>query len=278
MVGRSSTRRTRSSSRFSSAGVSVMAAVLMRSMSRTMARCSGASRGWAARVMRWSADLRALSRGSALPVSWACCCARRSADSMSTTKFSSRERDRLCISSSSWVRCRATSLRRVSLTVWRVAVSRATSWASRATVRASMAWAWASAVCRASCSCVWPRRCQSMPLTTRAATATAATTATTVPDTPCGAAGAAAGVAGGLVSTGPDGSMLSGEGAGVMPLILSTPPPEPRRPAWGVTAVPHQSRPPAPRLRCGGGWPRPAPPASAGRAGTAAGAARPARC
>jgi hypothetical protein len=33
----------------------------------------------------------------------------RKADSMSTTRFSSRERDRLCINSSSWLRCKATS-------------------------------------------------------------------------------------------------------------------------------------------------------------------------
>jgi hypothetical protein len=64
--------------------------------------------------MRWLALLRAATRGSRLPVSWACCCAMRMADSMSTTRFSSRERDRLCISSSSWLRCSATSPTRAS--------------------------------------------------------------------------------------------------------------------------------------------------------------------
>jgi hypothetical protein len=81
----------------------------MRSMSRAIAARRRASRGCAARARRWSAVRSAASSGSALPVSCVCCCARRSADSMSTTRFSSRERDRLCISSSSWVRCRATS-------------------------------------------------------------------------------------------------------------------------------------------------------------------------
>ena len=174
-VGRSSTSRTRSSSRESSAGVSVMAAALMRSMSRLTARCSGASRGWAARDIRWSAVLRALSSGSALPVRLACCCARRRDDSMSTTRFSSRERDRLCIRSSSCERCRATSLRRVSFTVRRAAVSRDSSWASRATVRASMAWVLVSVFCRASCCWMWSSFCHSRPPATRAATAISAT-------------------------------------------------------------------------------------------------------
>ena len=174
-VGRSSTSRTRSSSRDSRAGVSVMAAALIRSMSRLTARCSGASRGWAAREIRWSAVLRALSSGSALPVRLACCCARRRDDSMSTTRFSSRERDRLCIRSSSCERCRATSLRRVSFTVRRAAVSRDSSWASRATVRASMAWVLVSVFCRASCCWMWSSFCHSRPPATRAATAISAT-------------------------------------------------------------------------------------------------------
>ena len=123
-TGRSSTWRTSSSSRPSRPAVSVTAARVSRSRSRPMALCRGARRGWAARSMRWLADFSAATSGSRLPVSWACCCASRMADSMSTTRFSSRERDRLCISSSSWLRCSATSLTRASATESRADVSR----------------------------------------------------------------------------------------------------------------------------------------------------------
>ena len=69
--------------------------------------CTGAS-GVGQRSMRccwatWSAA-SADQAASGGPV----CCARRRLDSMSTTRFSSRERDRLCISSSSWLRAVAT--------------------------------------------------------------------------------------------------------------------------------------------------------------------------
>ena len=140
-TGSSSTWRTRSSRRASRPAVSVTVARVRRSRSRPMARCTGARRGWAARSMRWLALLSAATRGSRLPVSCACCCARRMADSMSTTRFSSRERDRLCMSSSSWLRCSATSLTRASATDRRAAVSRTSSSAWRAMVRASMACA-----------------------------------------------------------------------------------------------------------------------------------------
>ena len=147
----SSASRTSSSSLTSKLGVSLTAADLMRSMSRTIARCNAVSLGCAARSTRWSADRSAASKGSTLPVSWACCWAKRIADSMSTTRFSSRERDRLCISSCSWVRCSEISLSRASNTATRAAVSRASSWAWRALARASCACSPVWALCRANC-------------------------------------------------------------------------------------------------------------------------------
>ena len=122
--------------------------------------------------MRWSPALSAASSGSALPVTCACCSARRTADSMSTTRFSSRERDRLCISSSSCERCSATSATRVSVSASRAAVSRTASCAWRASVRASMDCASASALWRASCSCMPLTFCQSASAITSATTAT----------------------------------------------------------------------------------------------------------
>ena len=151
-TGSSSTSRASSSSLSISAGTSVTLAFLTRSMSRATARCRALKRGCAARARRVSADLSAASRGSALPVSSACCCASRSSDSTSTTRFSSRERDRLCISSSSWLRCRLISPSRVSCNASRAASPRASSCASRAKVRASIAWAPESAWRRASSS------------------------------------------------------------------------------------------------------------------------------
>ena len=153
--GKSSIRRTISSSLNSSAGTSVSDALLMRSLSLRMARCTGLRRGWAARTSRCSADFRAASRGSALPVSWACCWASRKLASISTTRLSSRERDRLRINSSSWLRCKLTSLSRVSVASSRADSSRVASCAWRASVRASMAWAPASVLRLASSSCIW---------------------------------------------------------------------------------------------------------------------------
>ena len=47
-----------------------------------------------------NADLPAVQEVMRENIQWACCCANRTEDSMSTTRFSSRERDRLCINSS----------------------------------------------------------------------------------------------------------------------------------------------------------------------------------
>ena len=110
------------------------------------ARCSGASRGCAARATRCSPALSAASSGCTLPVAWACSSARRTADSMSTTRFSSRERERLCISSSSWARCSVSSDTRVSSSARRAAASLTVSCAWRARARASVAWTVASAL------------------------------------------------------------------------------------------------------------------------------------
>ena len=76
----------------------------------------------------------------------------RKADSMSTTKVSSRERDRLCINSSSCVRCKATSEMRASMSETRAALSCTVSWACLAQVLASSACKPVSALWRASCS------------------------------------------------------------------------------------------------------------------------------
>ncbi|MNY23983.1 hypothetical protein D3C86_1576710 [compost metagenome] len=140
-----------------------------------MARCTGVSRGWAARSMRWAALRSVATSGSRLPVSCDCCCAMRIAVSMSTISVSSRVRDRLCTSSSSWLRCSVTSPTRASMTEMRAALSRATSCASRAMVRASIACVPESALWRASCSWMLLMRCHSMPLPTSATTATVPT-------------------------------------------------------------------------------------------------------
>ena len=102
-----------SSSIFTSkAGVSARAMLLMRARSLATARWTRAKRGCAARERRKSTACKVSTTGSMLPLNWACCCAKASADSMSTSRFSSRARDRLCISSSNWLRCRATSASR----------------------------------------------------------------------------------------------------------------------------------------------------------------------
>ena len=138
-----------------------------------MARSTGASRGWATLDKRFCAACRATNRGCTLPVSSACCCAKPKADSISTTRFSSRERDRLCIRSSSWVRCNATSLKRASSKATLAAVSWVRSWAFLAMLLACMdSWP-ASALCLASISCMLLNFCQSCPPTKSASKAKA---------------------------------------------------------------------------------------------------------
>ena len=176
-AGRSSTPRIRSSSFSSASPSSPLALARMRSMSRAWR--AAAAPAAAARRARGAGrrPCSAASSGSTLPVSCACCCARRRADSMSTTRFSSRERDRLCISSSSCVRCSATSPTRVSASARRAAVSRAVSCAWRASVRASIDCASASALWRASCSWMPLTFCHSDRRSTSATTATSASSA-----------------------------------------------------------------------------------------------------
>ncbi len=161
--------------RVSRPAVSVTLMRASRSRSRSSARITGARRGCAARSMRWRAFLSVATSGCRLPDSSACCWARRMEESMSTTRFSSRERDMLCRSSSSCVRCSDSSAMRASMTEVRAALSRARSWASRARVRASTDWEPDCADWRANCSWILPRRCQSMPQAMSAATATAPT-------------------------------------------------------------------------------------------------------
>ena len=172
-TGRSSTWRTRSSRRASRPAVSVTLVCLRCSRSCSMARCTGARWGCAVRSMRCWALCSAAIRGCMLPVSWACCCDMRSTDSRSTTRFSSRVRDRLLTSSSIWLRCRARSPSRVSTAVRRATASVTCSCAWRATVRASMDWVPASALWRASCSWMVPSFCHSSMLLTSASAATA---------------------------------------------------------------------------------------------------------
>ena len=147
-----STARTNSSILMSNVGVSVTGVALICSISRTMARNKGANRGCATLVKRICDDCNAANSGCTLPVSCDCCCARRMADSISTTRFSSRERDKLCIKSSSCARCSATSLNLASVTAKRAAVSRANSSACLALTRASTAWVDTSEVCLANIS------------------------------------------------------------------------------------------------------------------------------
>ena len=209
--------------------------------------------GVAVPSMRWSADFSAATSGSRLPVSWACCCASRMADSMSTTRFSSRERDRLCISSSSWVRCRDTSLSLASVSAWRAAVSRVCSMAWRAMARASTEAAPASALWRASCSCIPETFCQTKPLAASATVATAPIAHTMPRARPVGPA---TGGADTEPASPPTGSTAgSGMDAGFIRTILST---TSRPPGSGVTRKQHQSRPAARWLRCVDASPPPA--------------------
>ena len=238
----------------------------MRLMSRVIARCNCASRGCAARVTRWSALLSAATSGSTLPVNWACCCARRIADSMSTTRFSSRERDRLWIRSSSWVRCNATSLNLTSDSASRAAVSRVSSWAWRARVRASSACTPESALCRASCSRIADRRCHNSTLMSRASKASARVTHTSTGGRPgSGGTGVKVAPAAAVCTPVPASGDSCTGGSTIMRWILSMPP-HPER--WAVTPIQHQIRPPGPRLRCAHGLPVPGPrpnPDAAGR-------------
>ena len=276
--GNSSASRTSSSSLTSRAAVSDTVLALTRPTSRAIERCSGARRGCAARATRCSALLRAASSGSTLPVNWACCCASRIADSISTTRFSSRERDRLCINSSSWLRCSATSLRRASATAARAAVSRASSMACRATARASPDCAMLSALWRASCSCIAPKRCHrataaSITAAARTSASTAAAGVAAQRDAadarfaPCGTAA-------------PCGSVVAGSDAGplaglLMPAILSTRR-SPRR--WAVTRKQRQIRRCARPVRFAHGWPPRTRPTSRSRPSAAPDYAPPGHC
>ena len=108
-----------------------------RSMSRAIARRSGSRRGWLMRASRSSALRSATISGSAEPVSVDCWIASRTAESMSDTAFSSRERDSDCSRSSIWPRCSATSETRASISATLAAASRAISSDWRASTRAS---------------------------------------------------------------------------------------------------------------------------------------------
>ncbi|MCY1171530.1 hypothetical protein D9M73_116430 [compost metagenome] len=248
-IGRSSTSRLNSSSLISRTGTSVRLAARTRSRSLAIARCRGFRRGWAARDRRRSADFSAATMGSTLPVSCACCWASRSPDSMSTTRFSSRERDRLCISSSSCVRCRLTSLMRVSWIASRAASSRVLSWAALARVRASIAWAPESVLRRASSSWILPSFCHNSPVANKPATTSAASSTAHLTEI-CNMPGAAAG-AGTLSGAGKVAGRGGTVGLSLMNnLILSSAgcPGCPSRP--DVTPQQHPNRRPARFRRC----------------------------
>ena len=134
--GQSSTWRLSSSMRMSAAVTSFKGANCKRSKSRAMARCTGLSRGWAARAMRSSADCKAATKGAKLPVSWACWWAKRRLELRSCTKVSSRERVKLAISSSSCERCKLTSDKRASAKVNRACKVWVTCWLCSAMLRA----------------------------------------------------------------------------------------------------------------------------------------------
>jgi len=196
-TGHSSTWRASSSSRRTRPGMSASGAFWMRSMSRAMARCTGFRRGWAARAMRWSAACSAEISGWAVPVSWACCCAKRSADSRSWTRLSSRERESVSISSSSWLRCRLTSDSRTSATASRACSSCVRASACAANRRASAACVALSWLRRASSCWVDPSFSHNRPLMISARVAsTMASTAAQRPERGAAATGTAVGITG----------------------------------------------------------------------------------
>ena len=242
--------------------MSRVCAARRRSRSFSIARSTGASRGWAARCRRCRADCRVASKGSALPVSWACCWAMRRPASMSTSRFSSRERERLWISSSSCPRCRATSPKRPSIRLSRAALSLTVSWACLAQALASSDCCPASWLWRASCSCMRMSFCQSSAERAKASTAMApAAQVSQAREDPVDGSVGVACVA--CVGAAVDG------GGRFMAGILSRPP---GRRAWQAPVRPAPSPARASARQCGDGWPGRGPadrsrPAAAGPGG-----------
>ncbi|OIQ67942.1 hypothetical protein GALL_504770 [mine drainage metagenome] len=196
---RSSTNAARSLSLCAAAAMSGVTALRSRVRSDCTARRRICALGLGERTSRASALCRVAISGCTLPMSCACCCARRKAASMSTTRFSSRERDRLCMSSSSWLRCKATSLRRASSKAAREAVSWASASDWRATARASCDWVCASVLWRASCSCMLLTFCHNKTVASSATAPNSPIPSAVPPDTPL-AVGAAGAIPAGPVS------------------------------------------------------------------------------
>ena len=109
-----------------------------------MARRTPSSRGWLKRASRSSACFSAATSGSAVPVIADCWTATRTPASMSTSTFSSRDRESDWIRSSSWPRCSDTSATRASSSAILAALSRMPSCACLASMCASAACAWLS--------------------------------------------------------------------------------------------------------------------------------------
>ena len=245
--------RTTSSTLIESVATSATLDALARSRSRTIARRIGSSRGWLARARRSSLCFRVATSGSALPVSADCCTAARTADSMSFTRFSSRERATERTSSSSWPRCSATSPRRASSSATLAVASRIASCAWRASSSASAA--------RSALSC-WRFTSSRSLLRTRWSARQASASATTVTIVSSrttgplqrqssGPRGGAAGVAAGAGTT-VRGSAAGEESSFTVASIVCRRPPHRGRAA---PRRPRRSRPVAPAPRCADGWP-----------------------
>ncbi|MCY1370730.1 hypothetical protein D9M69_578350 [compost metagenome] len=178
------------------------------------------------------------------------------------------------MSSSSCERCSATSATRVSMSATRAAASRTVSLAWRASVRASIDWAVASALWRASCSFMPPTFCHSAMVDSSAISATRATRPMPMRASRVAAAAWAAGVwcgatvAGTCTGAAEGGERSSDGDAALMRRILST---RSALPA-GVCrhATPRNPRP-ARLRRCVHGWRWRARPANLCPAARAAG-------
>ncbi len=242
--------RTTSSTLIERVATSATLDALARSRSRAIARRIGSSRGWLARASRSSLCFRVATSGSALPVRADCCTAARIADSMSLTRFSSRERATERTSSSSWPRCSATSPSRASSSATLAVASCIASWAWRASSSASAT--------RSALSC-WRFTSSRSLLCTRWSARQASASARTETIVSSRTMGPlqrqSSGLRGDLAATGVEtttgGSAAGEESSFTVASIVCRRPPHRCRAA---PRRPRRSRPVAPAPRCADGW------------------------
>ena len=181
----------------------------------------------------------------------ACCNATRIDASISTTMFSSRERESDWISSSSWLRWIATSATRASSSATLAAVSIIPCWACLASRRASFDWPALSCWRRTSSCSTLATRCWARQAIHRLAARATSIALNTISARRRMSGGAAVGTA----ATGPE-AMPDGPASGVggvaftLRSIVGRPPPPT---GWARPRTPRRSRGCARAVRCAGG-------------------------